>query len=226
MKISVVIPAYNEEKYIEQCLQSFMEQEEKADEIIVVDNNSKDATADIAKKFRITVIKELKQGVIPARNRGFDTARFEVIARCDADTIVPPDWIKKIKKNFISPEIAALTGPTLFYDIPESMKQFVKNLHKTIYFKTTKFILGHEVLFGSNMAIRKSAWEKIKHAVCMDDRQVHEDVDLSIHCARYGIIMYDDACIASIASRRLKNVYSVFFEYPYRWVKTLWHHAF
>lgn len=100
MKVSVVIPARNEEKYIGKCLQSLLEQEEKADEIIVVDNNSSDKTAEIAKSYGARVIKEKTQGITYARTLGFNSAKFEIIARVDADTTVPKDWILRIKKDF------------------------------------------------------------------------------------------------------------------------------
>src|ERR1035437_9820650 len=89
MKVSVVIPAYNEEKYIGACLDSLMDQKEKPDEIIVVNNNSTDNTAKIVKKYPVRLINEEQQGMIPARNRGFNEAKFEIIARTDADTILP-----------------------------------------------------------------------------------------------------------------------------------------
>ena len=59
--ISVVIPAYNEEKYIENCLKSLLSQEEMPDEIIVVDNNSTDQTSKIVKKYPVTLISEKKK---------------------------------------------------------------------------------------------------------------------------------------------------------------------
>jgi len=62
MKISVVIPAYNEEKLLKKTLESIRDQIEKPFEIIVVDNNSTDKTAQVAKKMGAIVIKEVKQG--------------------------------------------------------------------------------------------------------------------------------------------------------------------
>lgn len=224
MKISVVIPVYNEEKYIGPCLQSFMNQEEKADEIIVVDNNCKDATVDIAKKFNVTIMKETKQGFIPARNKGFNSANYEIIARCDADTVVPPDWIKKIKKSFQSSQIIAVTGPIFFYDIPALFRFPTKIIHTLVYFKLLKLVHGHEVLFGSNMAIKKSAWEKVKNELCADDTQVHEDVDLAIHSVKYGKISYNPSLVAYISFRRLRNIKSAYFEYPFLWFKMLKSH--
>src|SRR3989344_7027794 len=123
MKISVVIPAYNEEKHIGSCLEHFLKQEEKADEIIVVDNNSTDNTAKIANKYGAVVVREVKQGMIHARNTGFNSATFEIIARTDADTYVPKNWIKLIKDNYAkNKNLAGLSGPASFYDFPISSK--------------------------------------------------------------------------------------------------------
>lgn len=88
--VSVVIPAYNEERYLAACLTSLQKQTLKNFETIVVDNNSTDKTAEIARRFGAKVVKELKQGIIPARERGFREAKAEIIARTDADTIVAP----------------------------------------------------------------------------------------------------------------------------------------
>ena len=70
MKVSVVIPSYNEEKYIGRCLEGIALQIEKPDEVIVVDNNCTDKTVEIAEKFGATIIKEKKQGMtlIPEQN--------------------------------------------------------------------------------------------------------------------------------------------------------------
>ena len=100
MKVSVVIPAFNEEKYIGKCLKSVVNQIMPADEIIVVNNNCTDKTEVIAKKFGARIVKEKVQGMTPARNRGFNSVKYEIIARTDADTVVPKDWIKIIKNNF------------------------------------------------------------------------------------------------------------------------------
>ncbi|HEX8932548.1 MAG TPA: glycosyltransferase family A protein, partial [Patescibacteria group bacterium] len=100
MKISVIIPAYNEEKYIGACIESLLKQNRLPDEIIVVNNNSTDQTAAIASQYPVKVINEKEQGITPARNRGLNEAQYDIIARTDADTILPPDWIEKIKKHF------------------------------------------------------------------------------------------------------------------------------
>lgn len=221
MKVSVVIPAYNEERYIWKCLESFTRQSVPADEIIVVDNNSQDNTAKIAKQFGVKVIKEKKQGMIQARNRGFNEAKYEVIARCDADVILPKNWIKKIKQNFEKRKIDALLGPVMYYDLPIKSSIFSK-----IFIHWTKLINKHHVLIGPNMALRASMWEKVKDDVCLLDTEVQEDIDLALHIKHYkGVIHYDKSFIASISARRMKyNPLSFFVVYPVRSIETFLNH--
>jgi len=221
MSVSVVIPVYNEEKYIEKCLLSLQDQTELPNEIIIVDNNCVDNTISIAKNFSVKIIKEKKQGMIPARNRGFNSAKYNLIARCDADSTLPKNWIKRIKQNFASKNIDGLSGPGQFYDLPFSNQ--LSNLVKFIYFKIFKKIYGHEMLFGSNMIITNKIWQKIKNEICLDDKKVHEDIDLSVHISKYSTIRYDPLLTVYISGRRLTNPHSL-FEYPYRWIKSLINH--
>ncbi|MCX6704048.1 MAG: glycosyltransferase family 2 protein [Candidatus Woesebacteria bacterium] len=222
MKVSVVIPAYNEEKFIKKCLVSVVNQIVPADEIIVVNNNCTDRTEAIAEKFGVRIVYEKKQGMTPARNRGFNSARFEIIARCDADTVVPKDWIKKIKNNFEKKRIDALTGPVFFND----SKLFKSNstVAAHLAWKSFKFISnGRKYLIGPNMSLTKDIWEKVKDVVNLDDKKVHEDMDLSLKIAKvHGRIGYDRSLIVGISARRLKkHPESFFLEYPVRIVKTL-----
>lgn len=99
-KVSVIIPLYNEEKYIKECLESVINQTYKNLEIIVVDDNSTDNSLKIVKEIkdkRIKVIK-LKQnnGVANARNKGVEKATGDYICFLDSDDF----WVKdKIKKQ-------------------------------------------------------------------------------------------------------------------------------
>src|SRR3989338_1899751 len=93
LKVSVVIPAFNEEKYIENTLFSLLKSEQKTHldyEVILVDNNSFDRTAEIAQKFtgrmNLRIIKETRQGRGIARARGFEEAKGAIILSADADT--------------------------------------------------------------------------------------------------------------------------------------------
>ncbi len=219
MNISVILPVFNEEKYIEKCLKSIQNQQIPPDEIIVVDNNCTDRTIEIAKKFKVRVVKESKQGISYARNKGFNSAKYDIIARVDADSILPRNWIKKIKYNFTKYKIDGLTGPVVFYDFP-----FKTPAYAQMYLEIFKLIQnGNNTLIGPNMAITKKIWKKVKDKVCMDNTQVHEDIDLAIHVLEArGIIRKDDTLIANCSARRLlKHPQSFFAEYPVRTVNTV-----
>ena len=127
----MIIPAFNEEKYLPQCLTSLKGQSYSPLEVIVIDNNSTDQTAEIAKKFGAKVVFEKKQGTAHARDAGFKAAQGEIIARTDADTILPSDWLLTIIKNFEkNPAIIGITGSIRFYDLP-SLLNFISRKANT-----------------------------------------------------------------------------------------------
>lgn len=221
MKVSVIIPVFNEEKYIEKCLNSLARQVIKADEIIIVDNNCQDKTIKIARKFGVRIIKEKKQGLVFARNKGFNNAIGDILARCDADSILPSDWIKKIKKNFKNEKIDGVTGPVIFYDLP-----FKSSFYSILYMKILKLLQNGETLLGPNMAISKKIWDKINNKVCDNEKLIHEDIDLALHILEEnGKIKYDWGLFAYISGRRIKfKPQSFFLEYPVRAIKNIYFH--
>jgi glycosyltransferase involved in cell wall biosynthesis len=100
LSLSIVIPVYNEQSHLKACLDSIAKQEDYPDEVIVVDNNSTDKTCDIAKSYPfVKLAREKKQGVLSARTKGFNLAKSDFIGRIDADTVLPPTWIKDVKKS-------------------------------------------------------------------------------------------------------------------------------
>jgi glycosyltransferase involved in cell wall biosynthesis len=100
MKVSVVIPAFNVEDYIERCLQCILEQTYADLEIICVDDGSTDATASLIEKFiatssrRIHFIRQSNQGASSARNTGANSATGEYIQFMDADDVLLPQKIQ------------------------------------------------------------------------------------------------------------------------------------
>lgn len=116
MKISVIIPAHNEEKYIEKCLSSLLNQTYRNYEIIVVNDGSTDRTEKIVKLFqkkdkRIKLLSFDKgHSAAFARNRGAEIAKGEILVFVDADQFVKRDFLKRIAKNFQNKKIHALVG--------------------------------------------------------------------------------------------------------------------
>jgi glycosyltransferase involved in cell wall biosynthesis len=200
--VSVVIPAYNEEKYIGDCLKSLRNQTIPPDEIIVVDNNSTDDTAEIAKKFGAIVIKERRAGTFFAMKTGFDNARFEIIARTDADTRVPENWIEKILQKFDSPkfEYIALAG-TLRFD---SSIIKITNYFLDYFFIIINFFSGYTHLYGCNMIVRKSIWNEVRQKY-RHKKNTHEDYALSKLLNKLGKIYFVPDIQVITSGRRIKR---------------------
>lgn len=199
-----------------------MNQRIDADEIIVVDNNCTDRTAKIAARMGAIVVPEKKQGMTPARNRGFNSSKYDIIARIDADVQVPPDWILRIKKGFSRKKFDALTGPVILAD--SKSRLIAKSpLPSHLYIESLRLLTkGKTYLMGPNMSLTREIWEKVKNKVNLDDKKVHEDLDLSLKIIKAkGIIRYDKMVIVYGSVRRMeKHPESFFIEYPIRVVKT------
>jgi glycosyltransferase involved in cell wall biosynthesis len=99
--ISIVVPAFNEEAYLGQTLaslsraQTFLPRHTQA-EIIVVDNNSDDSTAEVARALGVTVARETQRNIAKVRNKGASLAKGETIVFIDADTVVPDKLLARI----------------------------------------------------------------------------------------------------------------------------------
>lgn len=127
--ISLIIPAYNEEKYLGACLEATIKNS-GGDflEIIVVDNASTDNTAAIAGSYpNVKVVREERKGLTKARQAGFKASQGEILAYIDADTQMPPNWSKLAKQEFEqNPKLAALSRPYIYYDSTTLQKLLVK----------------------------------------------------------------------------------------------------
>ena len=178
MKVSIVIPVYNEAAYLAPCLKALQAQTSKPYEVIVVDNNSTDSTTSIAEKFSsVKLLFAKKQGTVHARNKGFNFAKGDIIARIDADTLVPPEWVEQIKQLFNSQaHIAAVTGRAHFYDV--ALPSFFGYIQVLLYQRVQRLMTGTYFLWGANMAVRKSSWEIVRDS-CSSRTDVDEDIDLS-----------------------------------------------
>lgn len=97
-KISVVIPVYNEEKHLSHCLSSLLSQTRIPDEIILIDDGSKDRSEEVAKRYPIILLKSNHQGPGKARNLGVKKAKGGVIVFVDADMTFDKKFIESLVK--------------------------------------------------------------------------------------------------------------------------------
>jgi glycosyltransferase involved in cell wall biosynthesis len=211
MLISVVVPVYNEEHFLRPCLDAILRQHEPFHQVIVVDNGSVDGTLRILDDYagRVTVLHEPRRGVQHARNRGLDTATGDVIGRIDADTRLEPGWSRAVRETFHDPAVQAATGPVTYYDTA-----------------LTRMIDGGDALFrrvwgrgpldwllGANMAIRSTAWHRVRPDLCTD-QNVHEDIDLGIHLHGTGAApVFAAGMRAGTSARRIANRFRDYSSY-------------
>jgi glycosyltransferase involved in cell wall biosynthesis len=161
MKISLIIPAYNEEKYIARCILSTQKHSSDLFEIIVVDNNSTDKTKEIAESFsNVRVVHEKEKGVTRARQRGFLESKGDLLAFIDSDTYLEDEWFEILKKEFTnSHKLACLSGPYIYYDIPKFQKLLVW-IYWNIFARIAYLLAGYMVV-GGNFAIRRDVLERM-----------------------------------------------------------------
>lgn len=219
MKISIVIPVYNEGVALAACLRAISVQTVTPYEVIVVDNNSTDDTINVALKFPfVRVIKESKQGVVHARNKGFNTAKGDIIARIDADTIMDSDWLSALSTLFVDIDLAAISGSVSYHDLP--WPQTTRKLELFCRQRMADGMANEVFLQGANMGIRRSAWKLVRASVC-ETKGIHEDIDLAIHLNAAGLkVVFDKHLHAGLSIRRFDSDFDSFREYMLQTPKT------
>ncbi len=119
-KVSVVVPCYNVEKYLHQCIDSIVNQTLKDIEIICVNDGSKDSTLDILKEYaekdkRVKIIDKANGGYGESMNRGFDMATGEYIGIVESDDYAEPDMFEKLYTCAKEHQLDAVKSGFYFY---------------------------------------------------------------------------------------------------------------
>lgn len=158
-RFSVVVPAYNEAGFVETCLDSLARQDfQGSREIIVVDNNSTDETASLARVNGARVVHEPQPGVCAARQSGTSLASGEIIVSTDADTVFDPGWLSRIDRAFRdNPDLVAVAGPCHFPDAPWWARAFFPAMFRFV--GLTERMTGYVAYAtAANLAFRRTAW--------------------------------------------------------------------
>lgn len=152
---SIIVPAYNEEKCLANCLKSIFKQNFPKDqyEVIVVNNASTDKTYEIANKFPVKIINEPKKGIIFAKQAGCLKAKGDIIAITDADTQVPQFWLSHIYDVLSANKYIAITGPAVPQPVTWWSKIFYFSCIKILLFLAKKDIVI--TMHGQNVAFWK-----------------------------------------------------------------------
>lgn len=201
--VSVVIPVKDDAALLERCLRALAAQTVAPHEIIVVDNDSSDHSGDVARRAGAILLGEKRPGIAAASETGYDHAQGDVIARLDADTVVASDWIETLQKAFDGrPDVDAVTGAARFLDGPRILRSSAAVVYLGAYFALAGLALAHVPLFGSNFAMRRSAWEQVRGEAHDSDR-LHDDFDLSFHLGPWRRIRFLRGLRAEISMRPL-----------------------
>ena len=220
-RISIIIPAYNEARTLPACLDAIARQSVPPYEVIVVDNNSSDETATIARSYPfVRVVPEARQGVVFARSTGFDAARGSVIARIDADTRVPADWVETIRRFYSEPgcDSMVFTGGCRFYNLRSGY--LTGRMYDLIVHRLNRLLLGYYFPWGSNSALPSVAWHAVRPRVILMNG-VHEDLDLGIHLHRAGYTTkYISRVRVSAMAKRILSGRSQLWPYAAMWPRT------
>ncbi len=216
IQVSVVIPAFNEEKYIGDTLNSLLKSEQQTHityEVILVDNNSSDKTQEVAQKFatgmNLRIIKEFSQGRGAARSRGFLEAKGDIILSADADTIFHKNWIEELTRS-IKGDVVAVSTSCKIVD-SSSLNNAAFNFIQPILMILYRIFFGHFWLSGFSFGILKSVYEK--SGGFDPSLQGQEDIDLSFRVAKLGKIKFINKPVIFSGRRFKKGILLGLLEY-------------
>jgi glycosyltransferase involved in cell wall biosynthesis len=220
LTLSIVIPVYNEENYIANCLDSIARQAVQPDEVIVVNNNSTDKSLDIIKRYKfVKLLHELRQHQAFAQKTGFNAAKGDIIGRIDADSVLPPDWVSKVKQAFETDnDTVAIFGGAWPYDTHLKWPSVAVFRLYNIY---ASLLAGHPMLWGANCALRRQTWIKIRGQV-LQRPDIWEDYDMSFLLARYGEIRFLRGIRIGTSFRSIHKPFITQVRYQFCSVKTFY----
>jgi glycosyltransferase involved in cell wall biosynthesis len=212
--ISVIIPSFNEEENIAQCLVSLSHQtvDRTEYEIIVVDGGSTDKTCEIARKYADMVFIQTSKKVGGARNDGALASKGDIIATTDADCILPSDWIEQVRNAFADPAVVQVYGPV--YPIEDSIGNrfslFLANTFSRIGYYSRTFYYT----LGCNTAFRRDAFIRAGMYRCID---AGDDLEIAMRMKDEGKIRFLGGLKVGFSMRRyqqygtLKSLYEWFY---------------
>jgi glycosyltransferase involved in cell wall biosynthesis len=218
MRLSFVVPAYNEETYLPACLESILDQTRELPphltEVIVVNNASTDATREVALRYPgVTVVDEPRKGLTFARQAGFAASSGELIANVDADSRLTPGWVTNVLRTFdaepdSSPKaLAALSGPIVYYDLTPRQRILVHVFYLTAWatYAMNRYILRvGSMVQGGNFVTSRWALEAIG-GFNLAISFYGEDTDIARRLNEVGEVRFTFGLKMFSSARRLKK---------------------
>lgn len=184
MDLSIIIPIYNCEKYLERCLNSIVPQLSEGVEMILVDDGSEDRSSQICNEYAmknqfIQVVHQKNKGEGGARNRGLALATGEWIAFVDADDYVTDDFVSQIFRN-MEPEVDILMFEKI--TVEREVKSHIEKIGKIQYYDeashdifTKKCFMGHFIIKGYNITSRDVLSKAYRRSLLRESNIVFEE---------------------------------------------------
>jgi glycosyltransferase involved in cell wall biosynthesis len=215
--ITVVVPTFNEEKNIVACLESLKRQTlpRREYEIIVVDGNSADRTMELAAPLADLVFVQTSPRVGGARNDGAMRAKGEIVAFADADCVVPPDWLVRIRDDF------ARYHPVEVYGTVYPRESGFRN-RIALWLANTFAWLGYHTRtlyysLGCNTAVDRAAFIQAGMYRSMD---AGEDIEISLRMKQFGKVLFDPEVRVGFSMRRYQQFGTI--KSLYQWLYIVW----
>lgn len=160
--VSIIVPAYNAERTLGECIEALLHQDYPDCEIIVVDDGSTDRTAAIAQSFEgITYIRQDNAGPAAARNRGAGAAKGEWLAFTDSDCIAEPDWVSALMAKVRANEGKGVVGVGGTYGIANPESLLARIIHAEIQARHARMKDEVDFLGSFNVAYDRKAFEAV-----------------------------------------------------------------
>ncbi len=212
-KVSIYIPCYNAEEYVARSIEGVLRQTHSAEEILIVDDGSRDRTAEIAARYPVRVVRhERNRGLAAARNTAFRSARNDLVAALDADCVPEPDWLEKLVTHLEDGTVAAVGG-RLLETVQSSMADRWRKAHMPQQWGEVP-VLNPRFMFGNNVVLRKSVVEEVGW---YDEslRTNGEDVDLSarIRARGYSFVYDPEAVVKHLRHDTVRSVLDAYWRW-------------
>ncbi|MFH2106659.1 MAG: glycosyltransferase [Candidatus Micrarchaeota archaeon] len=195
--VSFIVPALNEENYIERCLKSIKNQKTTLDfEIILSDGNSTDRTLRLAEKYVDRVVTSRKKGIALGRNAGAEFAKGDTLIFIDADTQIPPHYANVIHAVLSNERISGVSCAFCF-DCSDKICNFFAKLSNDYYL--LKGFNSNATILGYNACVRRSTFRKVKGF----PNKPLEDRAFGYKLEKLGKVLYLPEPVVVTSARRL-----------------------
>lgn len=201
MRISVIVPTYNEGKFVEKCLRALRNQKFGDFDLIVVDGHSTDETVKIAKKYADEIIFDEGKGAGAARNLAAKHVDSEIVGFVDADTVVCENWMGTIDENFRKHNLVGLGGVIRALD-GRLVDNIALKIGSDICYRTTQHF-GFYQLSGANSAFLRSTY--LKSGGYNEKLKMLDDLEFGLRMKKYGKLMVDPRLVAYGSPRRMRQ---------------------